>query len=126
MRQVPPFAAAGTCAAQRGMLTRGRLRQIILMYDEKRLALLHLLYYIIDVGSISNRRNEMTLQQNKRRWIVRQGSARANVAAQNYEQARERAAQIGFGNPDAIVLDEALARAPPKWGLPAAGQILKL
>lgn len=42
-----------------------------------------------------------------RRWRIVQGESRATVLAPTYEQARTRAAQIGFKNPDSIVLQEA-------------------
>lgn len=51
---------------------------------------------------------EIQMPSNKpqRFWIVRQGTAKAKVRADTYEAARLRAAQIGFGAPDSIVLAE--------------------
>jgi riboflavin biosynthesis pyrimidine reductase len=47
-----------------------------------------------------------TVAGQQRAWIVRQGRSSGTVRASDYAAARERAAQIGFRNPDAIVLDE--------------------
>lgn len=41
-----------------------------------------------------------------RRWRVVQGQSVAVVVAADIEAARQRAAQIGFKNPDSIVLQE--------------------
>jgi hypothetical protein len=38
-------------------------------------------------------------------WNVTQGTSRARVLANTYEQALERAAQIGFKKPDSVVLE---------------------
>jgi hypothetical protein len=40
----------------------------------------------------------------KRMWVVRQGTSYAKVRGETYADAKARAAQIGFTNPDSIVL----------------------
>lgn len=42
-----------------------------------------------------------------RSWRVTQGSAVATLKAPDYFAAKERAAAIGFKNPDSIVLQDA-------------------
>lgn len=39
-----------------------------------------------------------------RKWTVRQGRSTAVIVAPDWKAAKERAAQIGFTNPDTIVL----------------------
>lgn len=47
-----------------------------------------------------------------KRWIVRQGTSTLTTAAETIEQARERAAGLGFTNPQSIVLEDAIATKP--------------
>lgn len=45
------------------------------------------------------------------KWKVKQGTSSGVVTGETYEDAKARAAQIGFSDPESIVLLEKLSRS---------------